>query len=436
MVSRRRFLERIGAAVATTAAGAAILPSLARPSRAQTRTIHWLRASSYLPMSDEVLRRELVPEAAKALGIRIAFETVNASDLWPRAAVAANIGTGPDIVMALDGWPRMQPQSVVDVADIADEIGQSQGGFYPLCTNYTLDGTRQLALPFCVVPSMVAYRKSWFDEIGAARFPETWDEYRDAGRKLKAAGRPLGQTLGHAMGSAAFLYPFLWSWGGKEVDVDGRTVTINSKETIDSIRFMVSFWKEAYDPGGLGWDDARPGPAFKAGALAAILDGRSVYQEVARDPEQYRTERGTPLSGDIAYAPLPAGQAGRFALHMLHSHMVMSHSGNIPAGKALLRWLHAPANYERWLKTHKGAVLGATMNWERIRMWQEDPVMSPYRLAARLGQTPGYPGRASAGAVDAFSRFIVVDMYAMGIQGMPAEDAARWAERTLQRLYR
>jgi hypothetical protein len=29
------------------------------------------------------------------------------------------------------------------------------------------------------------------------KFPETWEQYREAGKKLKAKGRPLGQTLGH-----------------------------------------------------------------------------------------------------------------------------------------------------------------------------------------------------------------------------------------------
>src|SRR5438309_6114337 len=39
---------------------------------------------------------------------------------------------------------------------------------------------------------------------------------------------PLGQTLGHAFGDGpAFWYPYLWSWGGKEVEADGKTVVLN-----------------------------------------------------------------------------------------------------------------------------------------------------------------------------------------------------------------
>jgi multiple sugar transport system substrate-binding protein len=109
---------------------------------------------------------------------------------------------------------------------------------------------------WCVVGAMIVYRKSWFAEQGADRLPATWEEYRAVGKKLKAAGHPIGQTLGHTFGDApGFTYPYLWSWGGNEVEADGKTVVLNSKQSIDSVKFMTDFWKEALDEGGLAWDD-------------------------------------------------------------------------------------------------------------------------------------------------------------------------------------
>ena len=78
-------------------------------------------------------------------------------------------------------------------------------------------------MPYCIIGAMIAYRKSWSDEIGVTKFPETQEEYRAAGKKLKAAGHPLGQSLGRTVGDApAFAYPYLWSWGGREVDAGPR----------------------------------------------------------------------------------------------------------------------------------------------------------------------------------------------------------------------
>src|SRR5258706_6539756 len=181
-----------------------------------------------------------------------------------------------------------------------------------------------LAVLWCALGIAVAYRKSWFAEAGYPKFPETWEQYREAGKKLKAQGRPIGQTLGHTYNDApAFSYPFLWSWGGKEVEQDGRTAALNSKETIESVNFMVGFWKDAHDEGGLGWDDSSNNRAFLAGAVSATSNAASIYIEALRKPDQYKTETGLALKDDILHAPYPRGPAGRAGLHPPQSHMVM-----------------------------------------------------------------------------------------------------------------
>jgi multiple sugar transport system substrate-binding protein len=47
----------------------------------------------------------------------------------------------------------------------------------------------------------------------------------------------------------------LWSWGGKEVEADGKTVVLNSQETVESVKFATGLWKDSCDEGGLAWDD-------------------------------------------------------------------------------------------------------------------------------------------------------------------------------------
>ena len=115
---------------------------------------------------------------------------------------------------------------------------------------------------------------------------ETWEEYRAAGKKLKAAGHPFGQTLGHTFGDApGFWYPYLWSWGGKEVEADGKTVALNSKETIESVKFAVGFWKDCCDEGGLAWDDSSNNRAFLSGTISSTNNGASIYLEAKKKPE-------------------------------------------------------------------------------------------------------------------------------------------------------
>jgi len=102
---------------------------------------------------------------------------------------------GPDIICALNNWPQLYSESVADVGDVAEEIGKTQGGYYQVSRNVAKIGSKWIAVPWCIVGPRIAYRRSWFEEVGYNKFPETWEEYRAAGKKLKAKGHPLGQTL-------------------------------------------------------------------------------------------------------------------------------------------------------------------------------------------------------------------------------------------------
>ena len=131
--------------------------------------------------------------------------------------------------------------------------------------------------------TLVAYRKSWFEEVGYSKFPETWEEYRDAGKKLKAKGHPIGQTLGHTFGDApTYAYPYLWSWGGKEVEQDGNTVVLDSKATVDSVKFMTGFWKDAHDEGGTVLPRTLPDARRPRGAVAPRVEPPRAHLEEHR----------------------------------------------------------------------------------------------------------------------------------------------------------
>jgi multiple sugar transport system substrate-binding protein len=383
-----------------------------------------------------LLRKELLPAAEKALGMKINLETVNGNDLQPRITSAIQSGAGPDIIMLFNNHPQIYSESVVDLSDLATSVGKAEDGYYDLCKSNTVDGQKWIALPWTIVGALIAYRKSWFDEVGSPTFPDTWEKYREVGKKLKAMGRPIGQTLGHTFGDApTFSYPYLWSWGGSEIEKDGKTVNINKKEVIDSVKFMTAFWKEAHDEGGLAWDDSNNNRAFLSGTISATLNGASIYIEALRKPDQYKTERGAQLKTDIQHVPLPKGPAGQFGVHPFQCMMVMGYSKNQKRAMELLQWFHSPAVYDKWFNVQKGFATGPTKQWENHKMWQEDPVMAPYRVAPRLGRVYGYAGPAGPKAAEVLSKYIIVDMYAKAVQGMSAEDAVKWADSEVRKIY-
>jgi multiple sugar transport system substrate-binding protein len=322
------------------------------------------------------------------------------------------------------------------VSDLAEEIGKAQEGFYTVSRAVANDGKKWIGVPWCIVGAQIAYRKSWFEEIGLNKFPETWEEYRDAGKKLKAKGRPIGQTLGHTFGDApTYAYPYLWSWGGKEVVADGNTVVLDSKATVDSVKFMTAFWKDAHDEGGLAWDDTNNNRAFLSGTISSTLNGASIYLEAKRKPDAYQTEKGTPLWQDIQHASLPKGAAGQYSYHLPMSNMLMGYSKNQQAAKQFLRWITSKDVYQVWFNSQQGYTIGATTVWEKDPVWGKDPVMLSYRSAARNARFAGFAGPPDRKAAEVLSKYIIIDMYAKAVQGMPAEEAVKWAHEEVKKIH-
>ena len=437
-ITRRKLfkLSAAGAVAAQTGGLAAILATGRAPAFAQGTTVHWLRWADFVPASDVLLKGKITQECQQATGITLKLETINANDLQSRITSAIQSGTGADIIMAFGNWPQLYAESLADAGDVAEEIGKAQGGYYDVSKLVATVGNKWIGVPWAIVGGLVAYRKSWFDEIGYSTFPETWDALRDAGKKLKAKGRPIGQTAGHTFGDApSWWYPYLWSWGGKEVEADGKTVVLNSRETLESVKFATGFWKETCDEGGLAWDDTNNNRAFLSGSISATNNGASIYLEAKRKPETYLTEKGTPMKDDILHAPLPKGAGGQFNLPGPFTDMLMGYSKNQKMAKDFLRWVSSKDVFEQWFASQQGYTDGATLYWEEDKVWGADPVLLPFRDLPRKGRLMGYagpPGRASA---EAQTKYIIVDMYAKAVQGMAPEDAVKWAHEELVKIY-
>jgi multiple sugar transport system substrate-binding protein len=440
-VTRRRLLKFTGAgAIAAKTGGiAAILATEQAPAYAQGTALHWLRWADFVPDSDKLLREKIVPQAQKDLGVKLNLEMINANDLQARVTSAIQSGSGPDVILGLSNWPQLYADSIVDVSDVVEEIGKAQGGYWDLFKIVAHDGKKWLGVPWTIVAGLLTNRKSWFAEVGYSdgKFPATWDEYRAAGKKLKAAGHPYGQTAGHTFGDApSFWYPFLWSFGGREVADDKKTVVLDSKETVESIKFAAAFWKECCDEGGLAWDDSSNNRAFLSGTISSTNNGASIYIEAKRKPDSYRTEKGTPLKDDTFHTRLPNGPAGQYIYPTPFTHMVMGYSKNQKPAKDFLAWASSKPVYGQWFTSQQGFCTGATKDWEKDPVWQVDPILLPFKTVGEISNRyAGYAGPSGRAAAEAVTKYVITDMYAKAIQGMAPEDAAKWAHAELAKIY-
>jgi len=195
----------------------------------------------------------------------------------------------------LHNWPHLYGGSLADVSDLADWKERDQGRFYSQSEAAARDGSRWLALPHCITPALVNYRKSWFAEVGAAEPPKT---PTSTGRSVPRSRRRVSPSARRSVTPSTTRRPgpiphvdFRRRRDGQDREKSGAEL----EEHHRGGQWMTAFWKEACDEGGLAWDDTTNNRAFHSGEIAATLNGGSIYILARRRPTS-RTQRPTALA--------------------------------------------------------------------------------------------------------------------------------------------
>src|SRR5262245_41429487 len=124
---RRDFMKLAAAGVAGAAVGASWRP---RKASAKPTQITFIRESSYVKEFDEHFKNVLIPRYQQETGIKLVYEIVAAGG----SAVPRNIAIVESKAPVDAGWMQQEwlyREGLLDVADIAEEVGKQQGGWYP-----------------------------------------------------------------------------------------------------------------------------------------------------------------------------------------------------------------------------------------------------------------------------------------------------------------
>ncbi|MEU6708379.1 ABC transporter substrate-binding protein [Streptomyces wuyuanensis] len=120
--------------------------------------------------------------------IRVTFEEIPSGNAGGYAKIsnAVKAGNAPDLIAV--EYPQL-PEFVSQgaVQDISGLVGEDvRRKFLPQAVELTTLGGRNWAVPFDAAPQAFFYRKDLFDAYEVP-VPGTWDEYREAAEKIKAA---------------------------------------------------------------------------------------------------------------------------------------------------------------------------------------------------------------------------------------------------------
>ncbi|MEM7025016.1 MAG: extracellular solute-binding protein [Pseudomonadota bacterium] len=424
-LTRRKFVETTAIAGAATA----VTPFLGgqAPAIAQERKVHYLQWTSFIPAADVEVDKQ-AEEFTKATGIKATVEKINQNDMAARITAAVESGSGADVIQLNSNQPHLFAGGLSNHDQLLDDIlgDRSYEWAFGACV---VDGVAR-AVPGFNIGNAVVYRKDVFDELGLA-VPNTWDDYLKVGTTLKNNNLPVGQTLGHTFGDApSFAYPLMWSFGGQEVDGDGKTVMIDSDGTRQALEFMREFWESACDPGGLAWDDTSNNRAFLGQTIGTTLNGASIYFVAKNSPNDYPG-----FSEKLDHFLNPEGPNGRYHFVGPRSYGIMEYSPNKEEAAEYIKWTMQDDNFSNFLTVNEGYIQGVTPEWEDHAVWQSDPAIAIYATNPRYGRTSGYAGPWNRQSGEAQEKYIIVDMFARAVQGDNVDDIISAAQKELQNVY-
>ena len=420
-VKRREFLGRTaaGAAIAT---GASIFGGQP-PAFAQSREVHYLQWSSFIPDADIDIKNQC-REFEKATGVKVKEELINQNDMTPRLTAAIESGTGADVALLINNQPHLFANGLANHDKLMADLAGSD--MYEWASGaVVVDGVPR-AVPLFNIGNAIVYRKDVFDELGLSA-PNTWEEYLEVGTKMKNNNLPVGQTLGHTFGDApSFAYPALWSFGGMEVDPSGKVI-VDSAESRQALEFIREFWEKACDPGGLAWDDGSNNRAFLGQTIGATLNGASIY---------FVAKRKFPdLAAKLAHVNNPEGPAGRFHTIGPRSPSIMKHSKQADAAADFIRFLFQDDNFSNFITVNSGYIQGLTPKWEAHEVWDSDPALKIFSTNAKFGRSYGHAGPWNRESGEAAEKYIIVDMFARAVQGEDPKKITTWAQNELKNVY-
>jgi multiple sugar transport system substrate-binding protein len=435
--SRRRFVRAAGTALA---AGA--VPGLAACARregsrvpAAKKTLRILQWSHFVPGYDRWFDGEYTRAWGARHGTEVIVDHITPTEVNARGAAEASAQKGHDLFL-FQSPPAAYESQVIDHRDIVDEVERRHGKMIPLATKSSLNPKtgKYFAFSDSYVPDPGNYRIDLWTEAGFPNGPATWDDLRSGGRRIKEKhGNPVGIGFSQEMDSNMALRALLWSFGGAEQDEQGRVV-IDSKETIEALKFARALYLETETAEVFTWDPSSNNRAILAGRASFVQNAISVTRTAEKENPS--------IARKIGLLPALRGPVRRIASeHLMNCYIIWKFAENIDGAKQFL--VDLIDNFGSVFQQSEFYNLPCysstvpNMAEDLARDPKADPPGKYSVLANALDWTTnvGYPGYATAATDEIFNTFVIPTMFARVARDQAtAEEAAATAQKEIERI--
>ena len=353
-----------------------------------------------------------------------------------RAAAEAAAKKGHDLFMFLSP-PAAYEKQTIDHAEIYQEVQKKHGKVIPLGekSTYNPKTKRYFAFSDSYVPDPGDYRKDLWEKVGFPNGPDTWDDLRAGGKKIKDQfGNPVGVGLSQELDTNMAMRAVLWSFGGAEQDERGN-VTLKSKRTIDAVKYVRALYKEAMTPEVFTWDPSSNNRGILAGKLSFVCNAISVTRTAEKDNPD--------MSAKIWVSPALKGPVRRIAAeHVMDCYVIWDFAENKEGAKQFL--VDYIDNFGAAFKAsefYNFPCFPQTVP-DLKQQISNDPKGKPpdkYKVLGNVldwATNVGYPGYATAAIDEVFNTFVLPTMFAKAARDeMTPEAAVDAADKEVRRIF-
>jgi multiple sugar transport system substrate-binding protein len=437
-ISRRKLLQITGAATVGTALGMG-RQVFAQGAKKKLKILQW---NHFVPGYDKWFNGEYIKAWGEKNDTEVTVDNVGIPALNPTAASEVSAKKGHDLFGFL--WPRpVYENDVIDHKEIYEECEKKYGKPIDLAIKSTFNPRTKKYHGFAdsFAPDPLNYRSDLWGEIGMK--PDSWEDLRVGGAKIKQkTGIPVGIGLSSEIDTAMAMRALLYSFGGSEQDEKGKLI-LNSKNTVEAVKFVTALYKECMTPEVLAWDASSNNRAMLAGKISVALNAISITRTAENDK--------MPVGEKILLTKAAKGPTRRMGLeHVMSVYVIWKFAENIDGAKKFLvdyigNFNQAFAKSEFYnFPTFRKQVPDLTQQLAKDSKGQPPDKYAVLSDSFDWATNVGFPGYSSAAIDDGYSTWVLNTMFAQAATGALSPEAAvkeaeekykkiweKWAERKL-----
>ena len=431
-------MKSAGAALAAAGALPAFscTPRRERAGPSARKTLRILQWSHFVPAYDRWFDETYTKEWGARNATDVVVDHMAATEVNARGAAEAAAGQGHDLFLFISP-PAAYENQVIDHKEIVDEVERRHGPMIGLARKSTLNphSGKYFGFSDSYVPDPGNYRIDLWQEVGYPNGPSRWEDLRVGGKKIQDRfHNPVGIGLSQEVDSNMSLRGLLWSFGGAEQDEQGRVV-LDSKNTVEALKFMRALYREAMTPEVLTWDPSSNNRMMLAGRASFVCNAISVTRTAEKENPD--------IARKIGLTPALEGPVRRIAAeHVMNCYVIWKFARNIDGAKRFLVDLVGNfASVFRESEFYNFPCFPQTVPDLKAQLASDPKADPPGKYAVLSGVLDwatniGYPGYANAATDEVFNTFVIPTMFArVARDEVSAEAAAAAAQKDVERIF-